>query len=81
MSGPRIIAEIPKNAREMIRVSLGEFHGRAVLDCRIWYQPGDGDMRPGSKGLTVAIRHLPQLADALAKAVLEAQESKLLPNT
>lgn len=81
MNGPRIIAEIPKNARESIRVSLGEFQGRAVLDCRIWYRPGEGEMRPGSKGLTVAIRHLPQMADALTKAVLEAQESKLLPET
>lgn len=79
MTGPRVIAEIPKNAREAIRVSLSEFQGQAVLDCRVWFQPVDGEMRPGPKGLTVAIRHLPHLADALAKAVLEAQESKLLP--
>ena len=81
MTGPRIISEIPKNAMEAIRVSLSEYQGQAVLDCRVWYRRGDGDMRPGPKGLTVAIRHLPQLADALAKAVLEAQESKLLPET
>lgn len=69
MSGPITIAAWPKNSRETLQVRLDTFKGQAVVDCRAWYAGSDGALKPGRGGLTLSTRHLPQLADALAKAL------------
>ena len=80
MTAPRIVAEISKNRREAGRLSLSEFQGRPVVDLRTWFLAPDGEWRPSPKGLALGVRHLPALADAFAKALREAQESKPLAN-
>ena len=75
-----IIAEWPKNSRETLRVRIDNFKGQAVIDCRAWYQSGDGNWRPGRGGLTVSIRHIPELATALAKALKTAKAAGLIPS-
>jgi hypothetical protein len=75
---PIIIAEWPKNGRENIRVSLGKFQSNHTIDLRLWYSAEDGTMRPGNKGITVSVKHLPQLANALAEAERRAGELGLL---
>lgn len=77
MTAEIVIAEWPRNARETLRVRLDEFQGRAIIDLRCWY--GDGvTLKPGRAGLTLSTRHLPQLAEALAKAVEIATNSGLI---
>ena len=69
MSEPVIIASWAKNSREVLQVRLDSFKGHDVVDLRAWYLGSDDVLRPGKSGLTVGIKHLPQLADALVKAV------------
>jgi Transcriptional Coactivator p15 (PC4) len=69
ISLPCVIAEWPKNARETIRISLSEYWGHAIVDCRQWYLGGDGELKPSPKGLTLALAHLPALAKGLADAL------------
>ena len=69
MSKEIIIAEWMKNEREVVRVRLDVFKDRPIVDCREWYRASDGTFKPGRAGLTVSIRHLPSLANALAKAM------------
>ena len=76
MSGEIIVAEWRKNSRETLRVRLDSFKGQAVFDCRAWYAGDDGTLKPGKGGLTVSVRHLPALAEAIAKA-LELASSPL----
>lgn len=78
MSAEIIIAEWPKNGRETMRVRLDSFKDQAVIDCRAWYPGNDGRLRPGRGGLTVSIRHLPSLANALAKAMETAIAAGLI---
>lgn len=78
MTEPIVIASWPKNARETLQVSLTWYHDRPIVDCRDWYMGADGALKPGRSGLTVSIRHLPQLAEALAKAVETAAATGLL---
>jgi hypothetical protein len=73
-----IIAACLKNSRETLQVRLDTYQGQAVIDCRAWYQGGDGTMKPGRGGLTLGVRHLPQLADAIAKALATAIEAGLI---
>ena len=75
---PIIIAEWPKNGRENVRVSLGKYQSNYTIDIRLWYSAEDGTMRAGNKGLTLAVKHLPQLATALAEAERRAGELGLL---
>lgn len=79
MSPEIIIAEWAKNGRETLRVRLDTFKDQPVIDCRAWYENSEGLLRPGRGGLTLGIRHLPALADALVKAVETANAAGLMP--
>ena len=64
--------ELPKNRRETVRVSQREFGGRRLLDVRIWYPGEDGEMRPSSKGVSLALDQADELVAAIR--TLAAQE-------
>jgi hypothetical protein len=68
-----IIAEWPRNARETLRLSLAEFKGAPVVDLRVWYDDGAGRMQPGRQGVTLSVKQLPRLAEAMARALGEAE--------
>jgi Transcriptional Coactivator p15 (PC4) len=76
---PVIIAEWPRNAREVLRVTLDRFNGRHVVSLRVWYIAPDGSIRPWRDGLTLGVAHLRNLSDALAKANAEADARGILP--
>lgn len=70
MDDVRIVARIPKSERAEIRVQVGSYKGRQVLDVREWWRnKGSDDWRPGTRGLTVGQQLVPQIAEALAAAV------------
>lgn len=81
MTSETIIAEWQKNSRETLRVRLDEYQGQPVICCRAWYADKDGNVRPGRGGLTVGVRHLPQLAKALDDALNAAKAFGLLENS
>ena len=61
------LAIIPKNAREEIRVSVGDFKGLTLVNVRVWF--GDeGDKRPGKQSIAFRLDLLPPLLDALKRA-------------
>jgi len=68
-----VIAQIPKNSREVIVVRRTTFHGNAFVDLRIFVDVGDGTLRPSQKG--VAIR--PDLVDQVVAALLAAERGHL----
>ena len=73
-----LVATVPKNAREEIRVVLGEFNGRQIASARVWFEAEDGSMRPGKAGLGFKIALLPAVVEALQKAEAEARQQGLL---
>lgn len=65
----RIIATVPKNAREEIRVMATEYRGHDLIDMRVFVAvDGKPDMAPTRKGLTVRRDILSALIDALTRA-------------
>lgn len=74
---PLVIAEWDRNSREVVRVDLHEFNGRAVFGARVWYRDGD-QLKPTKMGLTLSVKHLPALTDALGKALARAIELGLV---
>lgn len=73
----RVVATLSKNSREEIRVTIGAFNGRPILNLRTWFLADDGAMRPG-KGLACRLDLLPELAAALAEAERLARTEGLI---
>ncbi len=77
----KLIATIPKNGREEIRVSLDEFKTKDatydMVSVRVFYEDG-GEYRPGRNGLNVRVELLPAIVAALRDAETEARTAGLL---
>jgi len=77
MSEPRVIATVPKNGAEEVRVSLSTFKGHALVDVRVFADLGDeAERRATKKGVALAVAKLP----ALIAALQEAARAAGLPN-
>jgi hypothetical protein len=76
-SFPIVIAEWERNAREIVRVALDHYNGRHTINVRVWYRDGD-ELKPSRSGITLAVKHLPALADALSKAFVAAAQLGLV---
>lgn len=72
------IATIKKNSREDVRVTLDEFRGHHLVNVRIFYDAGEGEMRPGKQGIAVKVELLPELLSALTAAEKAARQAGLM---
>jgi hypothetical protein len=79
--GPNIIAEWPLNRRERLRVVLERYNGAWLVNIRKWFEADDGSIRPGRHGIALGVKHLPQLAAAVAQALASAVACGLVPPT
>jgi hypothetical protein len=61
-----------------VRVEISEHQGRCLLNVRIWQTGSDGIDRPTIKGIALAIRKLPDLADGINKMLAKARAIGLL---
>jgi len=77
---PVEIAKFWKNRqrRDAIVVSLSSWEGRNLISVRTHTTSQDGKMLPTSKGVTLVIARLPELAAGIAKALARAREMGLL---
>lgn len=69
-----LVTELPKNAREVWRVTLGQFGGHNLGNVRAWVPGGakDGGDVPTKNGLALRVEQLPAMAEALRAAYDEA---------
>ena len=76
---PIVAAEFWANRRgESVRVQLREFEGAALVDVRKHYTNAQGQLAPTKKGLSIAVRKLPELAAAINKALAKAKQLGLV---
>lgn len=70
---PFIVAELVKNSRETLKVSLSRYHGHGLADVRT-YAPVTGVdlLCPTKKGVSIRVEMLDDLIAALGKAKAEA---------
>jgi hypothetical protein len=74
-----IVAVIPKNGHEEVRVSLTEFRGAHFADVRVFSDCGDTPGRkPTPKGVSIGL-WLDELLDALTATRRQAERLGLLP--
>ena len=76
------IADLRKNARERLRISVHEFNGVDCLSLRVWFDNGNAhrpdEMKPSAKGLTVNVAMLSDIIEALQSAAQKAKELELI---
>ncbi|MBQ0820986.1 hypothetical protein KBI52_12290 [Microvirga sp. HBU67558] len=78
-----IIATIPKNGSEEIRVRLNEYRRDYYVDLRVFaaFKSDDPERQPTKKGVSVHIGKLDELMDALVQARAEAERQGLLKHS
>ena len=75
----KLIATIPKNALDEIRVEISEYRGHDFVSIRTWTEKSDSKERvPTKKGITLKPEQLPELIAALVETQDEAQAEGLL---
>jgi hypothetical protein len=67
LSRPGIVAAFEKNSREEVRISIDEFHGRKLINMRVFYRSESGTWLPGKQGLAIGADLYRDLASALVK--------------
>jgi hypothetical protein len=67
-----------RQRRDAIVVSLSTFENRNLISVRLYTTSQDGTMLPTSRGVSLVVARLPELAAAVAKALNKAKELRLL---
>ena len=79
MSESRMVV-IQKNATEQLRIEAMRYEGREMIDFRVWYlaegDPTDPVYKPTRKGVTFKREMLPEVIEALEKALHEETETR-----
>ena len=74
----QLVAQFEKNSKEEVRVSIDDFHGRKLINLRVFYRTDNGEWLPGKQGIALGIDRYRDLADALVKLGEELQTRGLL---
>jgi hypothetical protein len=75
----RMVTEIAKNSREVLRIMLQTFKGYELVSVRVWFRDREGDvLKPGKNGLTMRVEKLPELQEAIGKAIEAARREGTL---
>ncbi|AZO51231.1 MULTISPECIES: transcriptional coactivator p15/PC4 family protein [unclassified Mesorhizobium] len=69
-----LVAVVPKNKREEIRVSLDLLNGHRLLNMRVFFEGEDGSMHPGKAGIAFKVDKLQAFAEAVALALVTAEK-------
>jgi hypothetical protein len=81
LAEPVIVSRFWKSRRRDIAVviALGPYKEHNLISVREHVVGSDGIMRPSTRGVSLVVRRLPELAAALDKALAKARELNLLP--
>ena len=63
-----LVAEWPRNEREMLRIMLSKYNGRISVDVRIWFCVEGGEFRPSRRGISLRLTEISDIRKGLRKA-------------
>jgi hypothetical protein len=79
-SADEVLATLRRGHREELRVSLAEYEGHPFVSIRVWAPGQDGRLYPvRGKGVSVRVRELADVADALRLAADRLAEDRPAP--
>jgi hypothetical protein len=59
-----VVARFEKNSKEEVRVSVDLFHGRQIINIRVFYRDGE-QWKHGKQGIALSVERFKDLADAV----------------
>lgn len=68
-----LIAEIQKNLKERIRVSIEEYRGHKFIDLRVYFEAENSEWKPTKKGIALNSDCFEAVIEALKKAARNLQ--------
>jgi hypothetical protein len=74
----QLVAQFEKNSKEEVRLSVDDFHGRKIINMRVFYKADGNEWRPGKQGLALSVDRYRELADAIVKLGEDLQTRGLL---
>ena len=63
-----LVAQFERNKKEEVRVSVDTFHGRKLINIRVYYKDDDGTMKPGKQGIALGVDRYKDFAGAILAA-------------
>jgi len=63
-----LIAEIQKNLKERMRVSIEEYYGHKFIDLRVYFEVENAQWKPTKKGIALNNESIDAVIEALQKA-------------
>jgi len=57
----RVLHSFAKNAAEEVRVEVGQFYGKDVVNVRVYFENDEGKRLPSKKGIAMALNLVPEL--------------------
>ena len=67
-----VIADIPKNSREVYRVTRSIYKGYTGISVRIWWRDGDDEkveLRPSKRGVWIGLGSVEAVLESLQTAI------------
>jgi Transcriptional Coactivator p15 (PC4) len=65
---PIVVAEWPRNEREVVRITLSRYKGHTSIDIRVWFRAEEGDFRASRRGISVRLAEISGVRKGLRKA-------------
>jgi|GEM_PF-677542 hypothetical protein len=69
------IAVIQKNTKEYIKVILTDYNGHRFIDCRVYYEDAQGELKPTRKGISLNADTIDEVIEALRKGNAALKDS------
>jgi hypothetical protein len=66
-SDSELVAAFEKNSKDEVRVSIDDFHGRKLINVRVFYKDERGEWKPGRQGIALPVERYRDLADAVLR--------------
>ena len=63
-----MVAEWPRNEREVVRITLSSYKGHTSIDIRVWFRAEEGDFRASRRGISVRLAEISGVRKGLRKA-------------
>lgn len=71
---PILVAELPRNEREVLRIMVSEYRGRISIDVRLWFRTQGSGLRPSQRGVSLRLMEISDTREGLRKAEKIAAE-------
>ena len=66
---PIVVAELPRNEREVLRIMLSKYQGRISIDVRAWFRTQQaGELKPSRRGVSLRSTEISDIREGFTES-------------